>query len=101
MTDLETLTHDRLAACLNQGFTIDLGDGSGIEAALIEVSARGSATAAGPGRQSFSAVFRGPSAPLLPQRIYALHNATLGELQLFLVPIGPDHEGLRYEAVFG
>jgi hypothetical protein len=101
MADLGTLTHEQLAACLNQGFTIEGGDGSRIEVALIDVQARGAPIGQGPaGRQPFSAVFRGPREPILPQRIYALGNATLGEIQLFLVPIGPDDEGIRYEAVF-
>jgi hypothetical protein len=101
MTDLGTLHHDQLAALLNQTFTIDVGDGFKVEATLVEVQARGQPLGHGDeGRQPFSAVFRGPEAPVLPQRIYALTNPALGELHLFLVPIGPDDQGLRYEAVF-
>jgi hypothetical protein len=101
MTDLGTLRHDQLAALLNQRFIIDAGDGSKVEATLVEVQARGQALGQGAGsRQPFSAVFRGPEEPVLPQRIYALTNPALGEIHLFLVPIGPDQEGLRYEAVF-
>jgi hypothetical protein len=36
----------------------------------------------------------------LEQRIYAVHHPALGAFDLFLVPIGPDGEGMRYEAVF-
>jgi hypothetical protein len=36
----------------------------------------------------------------LPQRIYRIEHATLGAFDLFLVPIGPDAQGLRYQAVF-
>ena len=45
-------------------------------------------------------VFRGPTEPSLPQRVYRLVNAEMGTLELFLVPIAPDAEGLYYEAVF-
>jgi hypothetical protein len=48
----------------------------------------------------FSLVFRGPLAPVAVQRIYPLEHATLGLFEIFLVPIGPDERGLRYEAVF-
>jgi hypothetical protein len=39
-------------------------------------------------------------APVLPQGIQRLSHAELGELDLFLVPIGPDAQGMRYEAAF-
>jgi hypothetical protein len=51
-------------------------------------------------REPFSLVFRGPQQPILPQRIYALEQETLGRIEIFLVPIGPDEVGQRYEAVF-
>lgn len=67
---------------------------------LIEVSGLGEAGAAGL-RTPFSLIFRGPLEPLLPQGIQRLEHAGLGELDLFLVPVGPDEAGMRYEAVFG
>jgi hypothetical protein len=45
-------------------------------------------------------LFRGPRTPVLPQRIYRLEHAVMGPLEIFLVPIGPDAEGMRYQAVF-
>jgi hypothetical protein len=51
-------------------------------------------------RSSFSLIFRGPYEPLLPQRIYPLQHSALGVLEIFLVPIGPDKSGQRYEAIF-
>lgn len=59
---------------------------------------------AGPGPRpggAFSLVFRGPREPVLPQRIYRFEHAALGALEIFIVPIGPDEQGMRYEAVFG
>jgi hypothetical protein len=51
-------------------------------------------------RAPFSIVFRGPATPILPQRIYRLEHPAIGSFDLFLVPIGPDERGLRYEAIF-
>jgi hypothetical protein len=48
----------------------------------------------------FSVVFRGAMPPLLPQGSYQLSQPDVGEFELFLVPIGPDSEGMRYEAAF-
>ena len=82
---------------LNQAFTLDLGE-QAIAAELIEARSLG---AAAPGeREPFSLVFRIASSSVVPQRIYTLHHAELGDLEIFLVPIGPDDEGMRLEAVF-
>jgi hypothetical protein len=51
-------------------------------------------------REQFSLVFREPSGVVLPQMIYRVEHDELGAFELFLVPIGPDAEGMRYEAVF-
>ncbi|WP_027891001.1 DUF6916 family protein [Calidithermus chliarophilus] len=52
-------------------------------------------------REPFALLFRGPRSPVLPQRIYPLEHPTLGRQEIFVVPIGPDDAGMRYEAVFG
>jgi hypothetical protein len=52
------------------------------------------------GRPPFSLIFLGPGEFVLPQQIYALRHDALGELEIFLVPVGRDAEGVRYQAVF-
>lgn len=51
-------------------------------------------------REPFSLEFRGPTDPVLAQRIFRFTNEGLGELEIFIVPIGVDADGARYEAVF-
>jgi hypothetical protein len=48
----------------------------------------------------FSVVFRGPRDALFPQRTYRMEHEEIGAFDIFLVHIGPDEEGLLYEAVF-
>ena len=48
----------------------------------------------------FSLCFLGPGAAPLEQSMYPLAHESLGEADIFLVPIGADAEGRRYEAVF-
>ena len=49
----------------------------------------------------FRLEFRGPFEPILPQAIYALRGDGGGEArEIFIVPIGREAEGTRYEAVF-
>ena len=74
-----------------------------VRAELIEVTnltARGGPHAANRDRAPFSLVFRAPPETMLPQQIFAVEHDDMGILEIFLVPIGPDHEGMRYEAIF-
>ena len=50
--------------------------------------------------ERFSAFFHGAADRYLPQGTYALEHDAMGALDLFLVPIGKDEKGFRYEAVF-
>jgi hypothetical protein len=51
-------------------------------------------------QEVFSLFFHGPSNPFVPQGIHKLNHAHLGELELFLVPVGQDTVGFQYEAAF-
>lgn len=54
----------------------------------------------GPRPQPFALTFRSAARGALPQAIYKLHHERMGDLEIFLVPIGPDAVGICYEAVF-
>lgn len=51
-------------------------------------------------RTPFSLVFRAPAEPALSQGIRPLAHDELGELDLFVVPIAREADGMRYQAVF-
>jgi hypothetical protein len=36
----------------------------------------------------------------VPQQIVAIRNPQIGELKLFVVPLGPDGRGMRYKVIF-
>jgi hypothetical protein len=105
---LERFTISTFAEHLHETFRVypDAADsGRFLEVALIEatdLSTRGGprTTEASTRRAPFSIVLRGPATPILPQRIYRLEHPALGNFDLFLVPIGPDQGGMRYEAIF-
>ncbi len=65
---------------------------------LVEVTPARDAIARG--HRAFSLVFRGAPEQPLAQGIRSIDHPTLGTLSIFVVPIGPDAHGLRYEAVF-
>ena len=50
--------------------------------------------------EPFALTFRGPASPVLQQQIYSLTHPELGDSEIFLVPIGPDKQGMLYEAIF-
>jgi hypothetical protein len=51
-------------------------------------------------REPFALTFRAPRGTSWPQRIYRIAHPDLGAFEIFLVPIGPDDQGPRYEAIF-
>jgi hypothetical protein len=53
-----------------------------------------------PQAEQFSLVFRDPATGHIPQGTYTFEHDKLGTFDLFLVPIGPDSGGMRYEVVF-
>ena len=79
-------------------FELVLGEGRTIPLELSAVLGTGLQGAAS--REQFSLHFRGPSTPVLPQKIYRLQHPDLGALDIFLVPIRRDSSGMTYEAVF-
>jgi hypothetical protein len=89
---------------LNSPFRINLSPITAIEIELVEVTEKGGADSQRPSaaarQESFSVVFRGPHDKLLQQGMYQMQHNQLGALTLFLVPVGQDHEGLYYEAIF-
>ncbi|MCP4550422.1 MAG: hypothetical protein GY835_28520, partial [bacterium] len=47
-------------------------------------------------RRHLALISRAADETYLPQKIYRLENAEMGTLTLFLVPIGPDKQGMRF-----
>lgn len=101
---LESFTVETFTRHLGERFRVDAGQSEPLEIELIQVTSLGRESAEnadGRGsRSSFSILFRGPGGIPLPQRIYQIEHDEMGTFVLFLVPVGPDQAGQRYEAVF-
>ncbi len=97
---LDKLTHDAFKKCLNQKFLIHVVDQEPLETELIEVRGLVPADDDPDRRPPFSLIFRGPEEARLQQSVFKVENQTLGELEIFLVTVGPDKEGLLHEAIF-
>ena len=88
---------------LNSTFEIDTEATDPIIASLIEVKELGTQAVKKPevtDRSPFSLVFRCDKEIFLEQKIYKMRHKLMGDLEIFLVPIGEDKDGLLYEAIF-
>jgi hypothetical protein len=81
---------------LNTKFRIYANDSTPVEAELVEAEDLGTT----PRQERFSLIFHGPLEPFLVQQTYKIEHDRMGQLTLFLVPIGRDDKGFSYQAVF-
>jgi hypothetical protein len=98
----EVLKFQDFQSRLNQEFHIEQESEKWIAVKLVEASELKLkfADTSGVERTSFALVFRAGSDVHLSQSTYTIKHEELGEHQIFLVPIQPDEDGTRYEAVF-
>ena len=97
----EVLNKVSFSEHLGENFRLHHGSSNVVEVELIEVSDLGSGSSRAVGRRDpFSIVFRGPHDSPLGQGTYKIEHGQMGAFDLFVVPIGPDKEGLCYEAIF-
>lgn len=92
----ENITKEMFAESVNTKFRVHQESKDTVELELAQVTL-GIAT---PRNEQFALLFHGPQNPFLPQAIYHVEHDHLGELDLFLVPVGKVQDGFQYEAVF-
>jgi hypothetical protein len=51
-------------------------------------------------REAYSLLFRGPHHELPQQGLMTLKHQAIGTVEVFMVPVGADEQGMCYEAVF-
>ena len=93
-------TEADFAKNLNTIFRIELEDSRHIDLKLESVTPRKIEPTEQAGMERFSAVFSGPLDFCLPQQTYLMTHPDMGEFPIFLVAIGREADGFRYEAVY-
>ena len=96
---LDRLTHDDFAGRVGERFTLAASSGDTIDLTLAEARKLPHGAEADR-REPFSLIFNGPLSPYAPQGTWHVEHADIGALDIFLVPIGPEGEAMRYEAIF-
>ena len=94
--------HESFARHLGETFVLRPPEQAPIQVELVDAKALAARVTgdASVRKTPFSLLFRVKGASDLPQHTYRLAHAELGEMDLFLVPIGPDAVGMRFEAIF-
>jgi uncharacterized protein DUF6916 len=103
VAELPWLTHSQFADRVGETFDVRVDSVAVLALTLAEATVSDVPGGIGPDgaeRAQFSLVFSGPPQPFLPQGTYRLEHDELGALELFLVPIGPDADAMRYQAAF-
>ena len=89
------------SSVLGSSFQIDIDRDRQLELELIEAERHGDKHAhLGGHSEPFTLLFKGPGDVMLPQRMYSLKHSLLGDLNIFLVPVAREVDGMRYEAIF-
>lgn len=93
---LEKLEKVSFTENLQSEFQVFNGSAFELAIRLVEVSDRTSSAR----QEVFALLFHGPGEKFLDQGIHKLKHSHLGEMEIFLVPVGRDEHGFHYEAIF-
>ncbi|HII06304.1 MAG TPA: hypothetical protein HA349_02995 [Methanotrichaceae archaeon] len=102
----ENLNKASFSRHLGERFRVRLDSSEKIDLVLIEVkglSKPGKDPGSEPNencKDPFTTLFRGPHEPFLKQQIRGLEHNQMGDIEIFMVPVGQDELGLYYESVF-
>jgi hypothetical protein len=88
------------ASRIGEIFAMRLAGGATLDLELVEVRDLGRRVTPGGELSNYGLTFLARTPAALPQAIYRLEHAALGAMDVFLVPIGSDAAGIRYEAIF-
>ncbi|HEX7956523.1 MAG TPA: hypothetical protein VF508_06255 [Pyrinomonadaceae bacterium] len=81
-------------------FSVQVEQHPPVELLLTEVKSYNPETSQQLNMERFSLYFQGPADVMLQQGTYAFGHPEMGDLILFVVPIGRDESGFQYEVVF-
>ena len=95
-----TFTAEEFRQHLGSKFGVRLDTPRPVELELIGVKDYNPQANESAGMERFSLFFQGPDDIMLNQGTFTLDHPAMGELMLFIVPIGREPQGFRYEVVF-
>jgi len=92
-------TFEVFAPFLNTTFSVGLGT-STVEMTLVQATKGKPVPYADMRKEPFSLIFKCASPVVLPQARYPFKSPGFGTMDIFIVPVGRDPDGIVYQAVF-
>lgn len=96
---MQMLSYESFAGHVRETFSVSLGE-SAMDVTLVEATRKPARVSAGIRTEPFTLYFKSQSPILLPQKIYPFTNPGMGKVEIFIVPVAREKDGILYEAVF-
>jgi hypothetical protein len=97
---LESATSETFAPHVGTTFEARTRPGETLTLVLTACDEDPATTAPGATRTAFSLVFHDADpSRYAPQQTFLMRHEELGQFALFMVPLGPDERGMRYQAL--
>jgi hypothetical protein len=96
---MQLLSYETFAGHVRETFSLSVGETS-VDITLVEAQRKRVRVVAGIRAEPFTLYFKSQSHVLLPQKLYPLSNPGLGKMNIFIVPVAREKDGVIYEAVF-
>lgn len=93
------MSYEFFAGHLRETFALSLGESS-VDITLVEARRRPPRVVSGLRAEPFTLTFKSQSHVVLPQKMYPLKAKGTDTLNIFIVPVARDRDGILYEAVF-
>ena len=98
---LESATSETFAPHVGSTFEATTQPGDTVKLVLTSCDPSPWGAAEGAARAPFSLFFHdADGSRYAPQQTFSMRHEELGQFELFMVPLGPDEQGMRYQAVF-
>jgi len=92
-------TFEGFAGHLQGSFTVGLGVAT-VEMTLVKATKGTPRDWEGLRKEPFSLIFKCANPVILPQRTYPFERPGFGKMDIFIVPVGRERDGIVYQAVF-
>ncbi len=92
-------TYEGFAGHLNGTFSVGLGT-SAVEMTLVQATKGKPRNWEGLRKEPFALLFKCAHPVILPQRSYIFQRDGFGKMDIFIVPVGRERDGIVYQAIF-
>ena len=92
-------TFEGFAGHLQGTFDVAVGEGT-VAMTLVQATKGKPREWEGLRKEPFSLIFKCANPVILPQKIYPFERPGFGKMDIFIVPVGRERDGVVYQAIF-